>query len=187
MHEELDTEGQSKIDPDYLKGVKNKKEREKEIHARAKLSHDDPDAYRPFKTDKTPSGEQRKTKTSKWTKKAAKMGFGPKDEAVELDIEESVLREFINEVMHEIITEKKTNVDKALKNKAEKSGAPLGALRAIYNKGLAAWRTGHRPGASSHQWAMARVNSVLAGGPAREVDAAQWKQIKKARSKKKKK
>jgi hypothetical protein len=79
------------------------------------------------------------------------------------------------------------NTTKALKNKAEKSGAPVSALRAIYNKGLAAWRTGHRPGASQHAWAMARVNSVLAGGPARKVDAVQWEKIKKARGKKKKK
>jgi hypothetical protein len=69
----------------------------------------------------------------------------------------------------------------ALKNKAKSARAPLGTLRAIYNKGLAAWRTGHRPGASQHAWAMARVNSVLAGGPARKVDAAQWKRIQKFR------
>ena len=69
----------------------------------------------------------------------------------------------------------------ALKNKAKSANAPLGTLRAIYNKGLAAWRTGHRPGASQHAWAMARVNSVLAGGPARKVDAAQWKRIQKFR------
>ena len=72
----------------------------------------------------------------------------------------------------------------SLKKKADKANAPLGALVQIYNKGLAAWRTGHRPGASQHAWAMARVNSVLAGGPARKVDAAQWKKIQKHRSKK---
>ena len=36
---------------------------------------------------------------------------------------------------------------------------PLGILRKVYNRGLAAYKTGHRPGASQHQWAMARVNS----------------------------
>jgi len=75
---------------------------------------------------------------------------------------------------------------KALKNKAEKSRAPMGALTTVYNKGLAAWRTGHRPGASQHAWAMARVNSFLAGGPARKVDATQWKQVQKHRKKKRK-
>jgi len=104
------------------------------------------------------------------------------------DFDLEVLREFINEaILDEKKKRKGNNVTKALKNKAEKSGAPMSALRAIYNKGLAAWRTGHRPGASQHAWAMARVNSVLAGGPARKVDAAQWKQIQKHRGKKRKK
>jgi len=76
---------------------------------------------------------------------------------------------------------RKSGTATALKNKAKSARAPLGTLRAIYNKGLAAWRTGHRPGASQHAWAMARVNSVLAGGPARKVDAAQWKRIQKFR------
>ena len=79
---------------------------------------------------------------------------------------------------------KKSGSATALKNKAKSANAPLGALRAIYNKGLAAWRTGHRPGAGQHQWAMARVNSVLAGGPARKVDDAQWKRIQKFRKSK---
>jgi len=106
----------------------------------------------------------------------------------ELDVDLEVLREFICEaVLEEKKKRKGNNVTAALKNKAEKSGAPMGALRAIYNKDLAAWRTGHRPGASQHAWAMARVNSVLAGGPARKVDAAQWERIKKHRGKKKKK
>jgi hypothetical protein len=183
------------VNPAYLKGSPQKKKRAKEIEKRAKKPSDDPKSYRPFATDKDPkTGEQIKTKTSEWTKKAAKMGYGPKagNESVEPDddalvesVDLEVLREFICEA---ILDEKKGgNVTAALKNKAEKSGAPMSALRAIYNKGLAAWRTGHRPGASQHQWAMARVNSVLAGGPARKVDAAQWEKIKKARGKKKKK
>lgn len=51
------------------------------------------------------------------------------------------------------------STDAALKKKAEKSGMPLGILKKVYDRGLAAYKTGHRPGASQHQWAMARVNS----------------------------
>ena len=90
-----------------------------------------------------------------------------------------------DETMLQVLNEGKE--DEALKNKAEKANAPLGALRAIYNKGLAAFKSGHRPGANQHQWAMARVNSVLTGGPARKTDDAQWKQIQKFRKNKKKK
>lgn len=173
-----------KVNPAYLKGSPEKKKREKEIKARAKKDTDDPSAYRPFATDKDPkTGEQIKTKPSKWNKKF-KEKFGEGIEEFEPELAD-ILREYIEEVM--LLDEKGDKVTKALKKKAEKSGAPMGALRAIYNKGLAAWRTGHRPGASQHAWAMGRVNSVLAGGPARKVDDAQWKQIKKHRGKKRKK
>jgi hypothetical protein len=49
----------------------------------------------------------------------------------------------------------------ALKKKAEKSGMPLGVLRQVYNRGVAAWRTGHRPGTTPQQWGLARVNSFV--------------------------
>jgi hypothetical protein len=48
-----------------------------------------------------------------------------------------------------------------LKKKAEKSGMPLSVLRQVYNRGVAAWRTGHRPGTTPQQWGMARVNSFV--------------------------
>lgn len=199
-------EKRGKINPNYLKGSKQKRKRREEIEDRAEKDTDDPTAYLPFATDKDPkTGKPIKTKPSRWNKKFEKM-FGSKKKAKnesmeyedesfedtlleEIDLDLDVLREFICEA---ILDEKKkrkggNNVTAALKNKAEKANAPMGALRAIYNKGLAAWRTGHRPGASQHAWAMARVNSVLAGGPARKVDAAQWKQVQKHRGKKRKK
>ena len=48
-----------------------------------------------------------------------------------------------------------------LKKKAEKSGMPYGILKKVYDRGMAAWRGGHRPGASQQQWAFARVNSFI--------------------------
>ncbi len=65
---------------------------------------------------------------------------------------------------------------KSLASKAEaarKKGkkVTVGQLTKVYNKGLAAYRTGHRPGTTPNQWAMARVNSVLTGGKAAKVDA----------------
>lgn len=49
----------------------------------------------------------------------------------------------------------------ALQKKADKSGMPVGILRKVYNRGVAAWRTGHRPGTTAAQWGMARVNSFV--------------------------
>ena len=48
-----------------------------------------------------------------------------------------------------------------LKNKAEKSGMPYNILKQVYDRGMAAWKSGHRPGASQQQWAFARVNSFI--------------------------
>ena len=58
-----------------------------------------------------------------------------------------------------IITEGKS--DAALKKKADKSGMPLGILRQVFNRGVAAWKTGHRPGTTAVQWGLARVNSFV--------------------------
>lgn len=64
-----------------------------------------------------------------------------------LDLAESV--EFIFE----------SNPEKALKDKAAKSGMPYGILKKVFDRGVAAWRTGHRPGTTPAQWGLARVNS----------------------------
>jgi len=52
-----------------------------------------------------------------------------------------------------------------LKKKAEKSGISYSILKAVYNRGMAAWQGGHRPGTTPQQWAFARVNSFITKGP----------------------
>ena len=110
--------------------------------------------------------------------------------------DEDILREFIRDVL--VLEKKKkkkkkkksgsrkisSKVDKALKAKAKKHNAPVGALKAVYRKGIGAFYTsGSRPGQNPHSWAMGRVNSFLKGGKARQVDSAQWNQVKKHRKK----
>ena len=46
-----------------------------------------------------------------------------------------------------------------LVKKSEKSGMSYSILKKVYDRGMAAWKTGHRPGTTPQQWAMARVNS----------------------------
>jgi hypothetical protein len=61
---------------------------------------------------------------------------------------------------------------KSLEQKASATGVPVGFLRESYNRGLAAWRTGHRPGATQQQWGYARVHSMLlCGKTAHTTDA----------------
>jgi len=47
---------------------------------------------------------------------------------------------------------------------AKATKIPLKTVQIIYNRGLAAWRTGHRPGASPQAWGYARVHSFATKG-----------------------
>jgi len=58
----------------------------------------------------------------------------------------------------------KEDADTGLAAKAKKSGISVGTLRKVYNRGMAAWKTGHRPGTTPQQWGMARVNSYITKG-----------------------
>jgi hypothetical protein len=53
---------------------------------------------------------------------------------------------------------------KSLEEKSKATGVPLKYIKDSYNRGLAAWRTGHRPGATAQQWGYARVHSFLLCG-----------------------
>lgn len=73
----------------------------------------------------------------------------------------------------------KESSEAALKKKAEKSGFSLSILRQVYKRGVAAWKTGHRPGTTPQQWGMARVNSFITGGKTRvKGDPDLWKKQK---------
>ena len=53
---------------------------------------------------------------------------------------------------------------KGLESASKITGVPLGYLKECYNRGMGAWRTGHRPGATEQQWGYARVYSMLLCG-----------------------
>ena len=186
----------------YYKGLDKdtKAARAADIRRKSKMDLDDPSAYEPM-----PGDEKEPKRQSVYNKKFKDM-FGERLDEVSfehyIDMMDDLLGNPTGSASHnllelldtddtdlirESVLDENDQVTKALKNKAKKANAPLSALRAIYNKGLAAYRTGHRPGASQHAWAMARVNSVLVGGPARKVDKAEWERISKFRAKKRKK
>jgi len=72
----------------------------------------------------------------------------------------------------------------SLVNKSNQNGVPYSILKESYDRGMSAWKNGHRPGVSQQQWAFARVNSMLTGGKA---DPDLQKQIRVSGYKKKKK
>jgi hypothetical protein len=53
---------------------------------------------------------------------------------------------------------------KSLEDRAKATGVPVPFLTESYRRGMAAWRTGHRPGATEQQWGYARVHSFLLRG-----------------------
>ena len=53
---------------------------------------------------------------------------------------------------------------KSISERAKATGIPKNLLQESYNRGLAAWRTGHRPAATQQQWGYARVSSLALCG-----------------------
>ena len=83
---------------------------------------------------------------------------------------------FANFIAEEYLEEKALE---GLKKKSEKSGIPYGILKQVYNRGMAEWKTGHRPGTTPQQWAYARVNSFITGGKTRTTaDKDLWAKAK---------
>ena len=62
------------------------------------------------------------------------------------------------------------------------TGVPEKTLRIVYARGLAAWKTGHRPGASPHSWALARVHSYVTKGKTFRTANADLRRKNKVRS-----
>lgn len=87
---------------------------------------------------------------------------------------EALLREFVRKLLDEKISK---SVEKTLRGKADKSGYTYGSLKTEFERGLAAWLSGSRPGMSQHQWAWARINKCIKSNPS-------WCQVKKSKAKK---
>ena len=135
-----------------------------------KMDDDNPAAYKP-----APGDASGKTKPSKHTL-AFKKKFGEdvKEEIQDIkswsELDETIeqykdeygtdyrikLDQTVSEMLDELLSE-----NEGVKKKAAKSGMPYGILMKVYNRGMAAWRTGHRPGTTPQQWGMARVNSFV--------------------------
>ena len=116
----------------YVAGLSDKEKKAHDRHLEKQGKKSDSDKSA-YK--QSPADKVAKTKPSVHTKKYKQM-FG------EGDVE-------LNEVI------------KGLKKKAEKSGMPYSILKQVYNRGMAAWKGGHRPGTTPQQWAFARVNSFI--------------------------
>lgn len=133
----------------YHSGLSKSTKEKRDAHFKKGAKMDDDN---PEAYKPAPGDAEAKTKESKYTKKY-KEKFG---------------EEVINE-----------SADEAIRKKSEDSGISFSILKKVYERGFAAWRTGHRPGTTPHQWAMARINSFVVGGKTRTTaDADLWKKHK---------
>jgi hypothetical protein len=190
-----------KLPKKYL--TKNPNVMKREIKKHGKKEDNDSSAYGPwdadYKSRKAGVGKPVDTKASKYTKKYKKM-FGESkrilefEEFIKLTNEAEILfLEAFSELADESIESLDESVDqisspvhKALKKKSDKTGFPLGILKQVWRKGYAAWKTGHIPGTTPQQWAMARVNSFVTGGKTTKMhDKKLYQRAKKNRKKKK--
>ena len=178
----------------------------REIKKHQDKEDSDPSAYGPwdadYKSRKAGVGKAVKTKTSKYTSKYKQM-FGENlitDPSEFMSVMEDLKNEFIefldtlseSEIMefdgflNEGVNSPSSPVRKALKNKSDKTGFPQGILTQVWKRGYAAWKTGHIPGTTPQQWAMARVNSFVTGGKTTKMhDKKLYQQAKKNRKPKK--
>jgi len=161
----------------YYKGLSkdDKEARAKQFAKGADKPDDSPSSYKP-----APGDAEAKTKPSKHTLKYKKM-FGEQD-AVKAAKEKIKAEKEADKRKHDAMLDRARTQDTqakntqseeyelsedasaSLKKKSEKSGIPVGILRQVYNRGMAAWKTGHRPGATQQQWGFARVNSFITKG-----------------------
>lgn len=171
MFESFLLEKDDKTDHPYHRGVAASTADKRQAHFRKKAEKDpgDPSAYEPAPGDATAE-----TKPSKHTKRYHQLFT--KEGTVKHDRRFKFYRKKQNEYFNEEVLSEN---EAALKKKASETGISYGILKKVFDRGVAAWRTGHRPGTTPSQWGLARVNSFATGGKTRQTtDADLWRQHK---------
>lgn len=168
----------------YHKGLSKatKIARDRQFKKQTKMADNDPAAYKPAPGDKTA-----KTKPSKHTTFVRKM-MGEQashtdqakakiDREKEMDkkkhdrmMDKARMRDTkvanMNEYGGPKISRKdylkqKPMQEASFEDKSKASGISVGTLKKVYQRGVAAWKTGHRPGTTPSQWGHARVNAFI--------------------------
>jgi len=157
--EDLDKKDEPKV-KDVIKGLKKASDLHKQQHQKLTKA---------LKTEADLTKPQIKMvhkKADELPKKDFKDRYGKDGDSVRYAVATNIIKK--KQGIGEMKTDNKDHPAKAvyeqikgLKNKAEKSGMPYGILKKVYDRGMAAWRGGHRPGTSQQQWAFARVNSFV--------------------------
>jgi hypothetical protein len=132
----------------YFKGLSKdqKDKKQSQMKHQAKMSDSEPNAYKPMPGDLGKDGKFKGSKVkSSYTKQ------------VNSEMSENQVYSFADWTR----LNESSSADESLRKKAKKYNIPFGILKQVFNRGMAAWKTGHRPGQSQTAWAHARVNSFV--------------------------
>ena len=159
------------VNENYYAGLSKSTAAKRKAHFEkgAAMSDDNPAAYTP-----APGDAQAKTVPSVHTKRFHKLfkkeGTVNTDKRFKIYKPKKNIFESLDSYLDDIndMIESVDNLfeepEEGLKKKAEQTGISYGILKKVYDRGVAAWRTGHRPGTNPSQWGFARVNSFATKG-----------------------
>jgi len=139
--------------------------RDRHFKKHGKKDDDDPSAYKP-----APGDADAETKPSKYTKIVKKMVDEDSPSAQDLAKMKIDREKKADMTKHDRMMDRARTKDTKAKNmeegsfadKSKASGISTGTLKKVYQRGVAAWKTGHRPGTTPSQWGHARVNAFIA-------------------------
>lgn len=153
--------------------------RDRQFKKQSKMADNDPKAYKPAPGDATA-----KTQPSKYTKIVRKMVSEQdmdtvrgqiakeKERAKEQDRKDQEQMKLkhdriLDRARRSRMLQKNRGISEDLneasfEDKSKASGISVSTLKKVYDRGVAAWKTGHRPGTTPSQWGHARVNAFIA-------------------------
>lgn len=151
------------LEEGYFKGLSKSTvyKKKAQMELQSSMDDNDPEAYKQMPGD---AKGKKNLKTSKHTKKYHELYSENIDYIWEVDDENALLEANDDKASTDQGPIDNKSVETGLSKKSKETGCPKGIIRAVFRRGMAAWKSGHRPGAGQEQWAYARVNSFLTGG-----------------------
>ena len=146
----------AKVSEKYTRGLKESTAAKRKAEIRKRASGKSK-SFKPLPGDK-----KAKTKESKYTKRVKRSGIRKR-------------------ILERATKLKGSQDDRFVKAVALETGISKSIIDQVFRRGQAAWRVGHRPGATQAQWSRARVYSFLSKGKTTKTgDADLYQKAQKA-------
>jgi len=136
--------------------------RRAQFNKQKEMDDDNPRAYKDAPGDKK-FRKSGKMKPSQYTTKYKQM-YGDKEKELEKKDKKEENEMIGNLKIEDRFVNEKTGVRAAIQKKSDASGISYSILKKVFDRGVAAWKVGHKPGTTPAQWGLARVNSFITKG-----------------------